>query len=68
MSDESITFLLFVCDQFYPRGGWRDFHSGHWSVTMAILNANEVTGPQGDHPGQHWHVIDLATLRVIAQG
>ncbi len=48
-------FALFVCEHYYPEGGWRDL-AGMFDTERAAIAA----APK-DTSNRDWHVIDLRT-------
>lgn len=66
-------FLLFVGEQYYPRGGWDDFHGDFDSVKEAVefVSANPKfrSMPDDDWASDiQWaQVVDLTTMKVVCR-
>lgn len=59
-------FALFVMDDYYPHGGFKDFRSSYATLDEAIA---EAPAPADQHEAAFidWHVVDLRILKVVAQ-
>ena len=42
-------YLLFAGEQYYPRGGWHDYHGSFATYSKAVARAKEIN--------KHWHHI-----------
>lgn len=60
-------FLLFVCEKYYPQGGWADFVDSFDDADEAAKAAEPVM-KSNYGSDQWWEVIDLSTGRVIKEG
>lgn len=54
-------YMLFTMDQYYPRGGWNDFHDSYNTTEEAI---EAVASTKCDH----WHVVDSTTGEEVIYG
>lgn len=62
-------YLLFMGEQYYPCGGWRDFAGAYGSVTEAMSRAERglYTYSDGLVVMPQWgHIIDAETLQPVA--
>lgn len=65
------SFLLFVGEQYYPRGGWDDFHGDFDSIKEAVefvaANPTFRSMPDDDWGSDiQWaHVVDSTTMKVV---
>jgi hypothetical protein len=64
-------FILFVGEQYYPRGGWLDFHGEFDSIEEAQSNVDNH--PQFRYlPEDTWecdidwaHILDTTTNKIV---
>lgn len=54
-------YLLFMGDQFYPLGGWQDYAGAFPTLQTAHEAATKKSG-------DWWQVVDLRTLKLVAEG
>ena len=64
-------FLVFAGDNYYPRGGWDDFHSDHETREAAVAIADQllVDYPLLRAAKLDWsQVVDASTGRQVHRG
>lgn len=55
-------YLLFCGSDYYPDGGWKDFHSSHDSAAEAIETVARMASYERP---DWWHILDLETLQIV---
>lgn len=52
-------FLLFIGDEYYPKGGWNDFRGGFSSISEALdsFEVNEIL--------TWWHIVDFRNMEIV---
>jgi hypothetical protein len=56
-------FFLFAGHQYYPGGGWLDFHSAHGTVSDALIALAESSQTY-----DWFHVVDIRMGEIVKQG
>ena len=59
---ENKRYWLFICDDYYPRGGIEDITGTYDTIEHAVNGGKEYEGDV-EH---EWHVVDHTTLEVVA--
>lgn len=54
-------FLLFVCEKYYPKGGWEDFSGSYDVLAVAIAYGEGRT----DGELREFHVVDSSTWEIV---
>jgi hypothetical protein len=60
-------YALFIGDNYYPRGGWKDF-SGYYDERHEAVAAGEAKVNEDRYWNDWYHVVDLTTGDEVANG
>jgi hypothetical protein len=58
-------YLVFAGQEYYPSGGWDDFHDSFDDLEQARKAANEWVSDSGFY---WWQIVDLTVGTIVAEG
>lgn len=62
-------YLLFICSEYYPSGGFNDFYCDGDNLENLKSEAELIiSGKTGISCADFYHIIDTTTMKEIANG
>lgn len=64
-----LQFALFGGENYYPAGGWEDFQDTYATLEEAVAGGRVYLNEDlYEGYGRWYHVVDLSTRSIVAQG
>lgn len=60
-------FALFICDRYYPSGGWLDLIDCYDTLDAAKIAAEDKKNSKYASVAD-WHIVDLSLQTIVSEG